>query len=255
MSSTHRRMPVFPARVCPRFQREGEAGECGFVHNCNAWECMEYAACRHRVHPGQDGYDELTKYDAAMTEMSRAASMEPVPMRIPCPACGTIHVDKGRFATHPHHTHACQACGMVWRPGIGPTVGVQFLPGFKDEQGELGEPCDDMFDEDGPACRVCGCTENHACAGGCGWVREPKKQAEERSAPICTYCEQLVDKAYERIQNGPDHGLEWKTLLADVAMLDEGDKERAAKVILELLMRGRVDAQFEPIKSRRRRRA
>ncbi len=37
----------------------------------------------------------------------------------------------GEFATKPHHTHACQSCGMVWRPAIGPTVGVQFLPGFK----------------------------------------------------------------------------------------------------------------------------
>jgi len=31
----------------------------------------------------------------------------------------------------PHHTHACQHCGLVWRPAIAPTVGVQFLPGFK----------------------------------------------------------------------------------------------------------------------------
>ena len=33
-----------------------------------------------------------------------------------------------------HHTHACQTCGMVWRPAIIATVGVQFLPGFKDEE-------------------------------------------------------------------------------------------------------------------------
>lgn len=30
-----------------------------------------------------------------------------------------------------HHTHACQHCGMVWRPAVVPTVGVYFLPGFK----------------------------------------------------------------------------------------------------------------------------
>lgn len=57
----------------------------------------------------------------------------PVPMRLQCPACGELHIDEGEFATKRHHTHACQACGMVWRPAIVPTVGVQFLPGFKNE--------------------------------------------------------------------------------------------------------------------------
>jgi hypothetical protein len=56
-----------------------------------------------------------------------------IPMRIPCPACGELHIDEGEFATQPHHTHACQKCGNVWRPAIVPTVGVRFLPGFKDE--------------------------------------------------------------------------------------------------------------------------
>lgn len=48
-----------------------------------------------------------------------------------CPACGARHYDLGEFASKPHHTHACQSCGLVWRPAIVPTVGVQFLPGFK----------------------------------------------------------------------------------------------------------------------------
>ena len=34
-------------------------------------------------------------------------------------------------ATKPHHTHACQHCGHVWRPAIVNTVGVMFLQGFK----------------------------------------------------------------------------------------------------------------------------
>ncbi len=55
-----------------------------------------------------------------------------VPMRLPCPMCGVLHIDTGKFATKKHHTHACQVCGMVWRPAIVPTVGVQFLPGFLD---------------------------------------------------------------------------------------------------------------------------
>lgn len=66
---------------------------------------------------------------------------EPVPMRLPCPGiverngmqvpCGELHVDEGEFATKPHHTHACQKCGMVWRPAVMATVGVRFLPGYK----------------------------------------------------------------------------------------------------------------------------
>lgn len=58
---------------------------------------------------------------------------EPIPMRILCPRCHKLHIDVGEFATKPHHTHACQFCGEVWRPAIIPTVGVQFLPGFKDK--------------------------------------------------------------------------------------------------------------------------
>lgn len=56
----------------------------------------------------------------------------PVPMRLHCPECRMLHIDV-EFATKPHHTHACQSCGNVWRPAIVPTVGVRFLPGFKDE--------------------------------------------------------------------------------------------------------------------------
>lgn len=58
---------------------------------------------------------------------------EPIPLLLTCPQCGMRHIDAGEFATKPHHTHACQHCGMTWRPAIVPTVGVQFLPGFKDE--------------------------------------------------------------------------------------------------------------------------
>lgn len=58
----------------------------------------------------------------------------PIPMRLTCPICGALHVDEGEFATKPHHTHACQNCGMVWRPAVSPTVGTQFLPGFRNEE-------------------------------------------------------------------------------------------------------------------------
>jgi len=60
-----------------------------------------------------------------------AGDDSPIPMRLLCPECGRLHIDEGEFATKPHHTHACQHCGAVWRPAIVATVGVQFLPGFK----------------------------------------------------------------------------------------------------------------------------
>jgi predicted RNA-binding Zn-ribbon protein involved in translation (DUF1610 family) len=62
------------------------------------------------------------------------AAPDPVPMRLNCPDCGELHLDEGEFATKPHHTHACQHCGNVWRPAVVATVGVRFLPGFKNEE-------------------------------------------------------------------------------------------------------------------------
>lgn len=57
---------------------------------------------------------------------------KPIPMLLLCPECRHRHVDEGEFAIRPHHTHACQECGWVWRPAVVDTVGVRFLPGFKD---------------------------------------------------------------------------------------------------------------------------
>jgi hypothetical protein len=67
----------------------------------------------------------------ALNDASMPPPAPPVPMLLWCPGCGERHIE-GELADKPHHTHACQRCGMVWRPAIGPTCGVQFLPGFKD---------------------------------------------------------------------------------------------------------------------------
>ena len=61
-------------------------------------------------------------------------SVVPIPMILTCPSCNARHIDTGKFATKPHHTHACQSCGTCWRPAVIPTVGVRFLPGFKDNE-------------------------------------------------------------------------------------------------------------------------
>lgn len=59
----------------------------------------------------------------------------PIAMRLPCEKCGTLHIDVGKFATHPHHTHTCQnkSCGLTWRPAKEHTVGVRFIPGFEND--------------------------------------------------------------------------------------------------------------------------
>ena len=87
---------------------------------------------RHNV----DEHDAETERQAKdEIRRLRAASIPdgPIPMILFCPMCNGRHLDVGEFATKSHHTHACQHCGVVWRPAIVPTVGVAFLPGFKNE--------------------------------------------------------------------------------------------------------------------------
>jgi len=57
-----------------------------------------------------------------MTEVA-----EPIPMLLWCPLCHARHVDEPDSPNH--KTHACQKCGLLWRPCLLPTVGVEFLPG------------------------------------------------------------------------------------------------------------------------------
>lgn len=56
----------------------------------------------------------------------------PIQMLLWCPLCHARHIDDGAFKTKPHRDHSCQACGLTWRPAKVPTVGVQFLEGYKD---------------------------------------------------------------------------------------------------------------------------
>lgn len=80
--------------------------------------------------PSEVVVDLINERDDARRELA-AKTDAPTPMLLWCPECGERHIDVGDFATKVHHTHACQSCGMVWRPAVGPTVGVQWLPGFK----------------------------------------------------------------------------------------------------------------------------
>ena len=85
---------------------------------------------------------------------------EPIPMLLTCPSCNARHIDADEFATKPHHTHACQSCGMVWRPALVATVGVQFLPGFKDAEAPSGHHHHWVTDDDGVV---------HPCSCGLSW--------------------------------------------------------------------------------------
>lgn len=56
-----------------------------------------------------------------------------IPMILTCPTCCARHIDEGDFAEVAHHTHACQSCGIVWRPAKVNTHGVRFLPGYSNK--------------------------------------------------------------------------------------------------------------------------
>lgn len=77
--------------------------------------------------------DTITLLEQRITSLE-AQLRGPIPMILFCPMCGARHVDKGKFATEPHKSHSCQGCGFTWSPSHRHTVGVQFLPGYKDEE-------------------------------------------------------------------------------------------------------------------------
>lgn len=43
------------------------------------------------------------------------------------------------------------------------------------------------MDDHVPTCRVCGCTDEQACAGGCTWVEDPQSVGD-----LCSSCLPLV---------------------------------------------------------------
>lgn len=61
-----------------------------------------------------------------------------------------------------------------------PAIGCDEDGDFLCEDHLFEAACEEPED-DGPACRVCGCTENNACFGGCWWV-EPD---------LCSECEEV----------------------------------------------------------------
>lgn len=88
---------------------------------------------------GHGMHDIGPRYPQVRTEVFLNEPPPPVPMILTCPVCSARHIDEGEFAAKAHHTHACQSCGMVWRPAIVPTVGGQ-VPAWVQEPLLLSRP-------------------------------------------------------------------------------------------------------------------
>ncbi len=103
----------------------------------------------------------------------------PIPMILHCPECGKRHIDEGEFATKVHTSHSCQHCGITWRPAIVPTVGVQFLPGFKNATAPK------------PICDLCG-VEGQPFMVPRGWHHHSLRSEREEMWPtLCPRCGNL----------------------------------------------------------------
>ncbi len=111
-------------------------------------------------------FDEATTL--TKSELRVLLEPQPVPMRLHCPECGELHEDVGEWATRVHHTHSCQFCGCTWRPAVVATVGVRFLPGFKN-----AERCGHKFSADHEACIKPPRHEGDHHDGNVFWNREP----------------------------------------------------------------------------------
>jgi hypothetical protein len=94
--------------------------------------CAEYCAATASDEPNAwDTYNaahgELADARAALRTAERYAARvasEPERLALWCPKCGARHLDEGEWATRPHRTHLCLACGETWRPSERATVGV-----------------------------------------------------------------------------------------------------------------------------------
>lgn len=73
-------------------------------------------------------------------------------------------------------------------------------------------------DHDGPACRMCGCTENAACIGGCHWVPDPLLLGD-----LCSSCQLFVDHPVDVDEEDAQEVSEADAIAALLARLPEAD--------------------------------
>jgi hypothetical protein len=85
------------------------------------------------------GYeDHSARLDANAREFAEelkphlAGGTESLDVVLPCPRCGTLHIDapdlEKEWTNPPHRSHLCKVedggCGLIWRPADIPTNGV-----------------------------------------------------------------------------------------------------------------------------------
>jgi predicted RNA-binding Zn-ribbon protein involved in translation (DUF1610 family) len=96
-----------------------------------------YAALRRKQADAHlaaaEALEDMPPADVFYLEDGKLGSQYSIPMILTCPSCGERHIDEAAFEKVAHHTHACQGCGMVWRPAKVNTHGVRFLPGYTNE--------------------------------------------------------------------------------------------------------------------------
>ena len=78
-----------------------------------------------------------------------------------------------------------------------------------------------------PCCRVCGCTDDRACDGGCSWVT-----VEKGSPPLCSFCSGTADDAIEVLIRIKAVAPEERPLDV-VPVINAAIRRRAARVRLE----------------------
>lgn len=71
-----------------------------------------------------------------------------------CPSCGDLLAGAGGVDEDGIEPDECPTCG------------------YPDDLEKMADYHCGEDDDDGPACRVCGCTENNACFPSCHWVED-----------------------------------------------------------------------------------
>lgn len=88
----------------------------------------------------------------------------------PCPRCGHDRMDKRptrNALSRRFDVYICNTCGM--EEALLDAVGKDPLPL---NEWAMIKAFDSEDEEGGQSCRVCGCTQDNACEGGCYWVED-----------------------------------------------------------------------------------
>lgn len=104
-----------------------------------------------------------------------------------CPACGVQVLASGSGIPEEHRPDGRPGAGPEGRKRLGDAVELRCICGTAFAGRVVGLVVDPYRvttedDDDGPSCRVCGCTDEAACFGGCSWVPDPE------GGDLCSAC-------------------------------------------------------------------